>query len=68
MNNKIAKIILIIIMLIYIFSPVDAMPGPIDDFIVLLLGYIAQNRLGKRAKAAEVIGEAKEVEEENEKK
>ena len=35
--NKLAKYILIAVVLIYIISPVDFMPGPIDDFIALML-------------------------------
>ncbi len=35
------KGILIILMIMYIVSPVDACPGPIDDIIVLLIGLAA---------------------------
>lgn len=60
MNNKVAKTVLIIIMLIYILSPVDAMPGPIDDLVVLLLGYIAQNRLGRKTETVEIVDDEEE--------
>lgn len=36
-----AKGMMLILMLLYIVSPVDACPGPVDDFIVLLLGIAA---------------------------
>ena len=35
--NKIMKILLVIFMIVYVVSPIDAMPGPIDDLILLLL-------------------------------
>ena len=35
------KGILVILMIMYIVSPVDACPGPIDDIIVLLIGLAA---------------------------
>ena len=37
MNNA-TKAIIIIVVLIYVISPVDAMPGPLDDIIVILMG------------------------------
>ncbi len=40
MSNGV-KVILVILVLAYIFSPVDAYPGPIDDVIVALLGVAA---------------------------
>ena len=36
MENTV-KIILVVLGLIYIISPVDFVPGPIDDMLVLLL-------------------------------
>ncbi len=44
MNNTLKGIILIV-MIFYILSPIDACPGPIDDFIVLLLGIAARKRI-----------------------
>jgi len=41
------KCILFVFIAIYVVSPVDAVPGPIDDLIVLLLGVSAQTRIGK---------------------
>ncbi len=39
------KVLIAIIVLVYIVSPIDIAPGPIDDIIVLLLGLASQKRL-----------------------
>lgn len=39
--NTIVKVILIVLIIAYCVSPIDACPGPIDDFIVILLGTAA---------------------------
>ncbi len=39
--NDVMKGMLIILILLYIISPVDICPDPIDDIIVLLLGISA---------------------------
>ena len=36
--NGVAKGMILVLMILYIVSPVDACPGPIDDLIVLLIG------------------------------
>lgn len=41
MNNA-AKAIVLILILLYIISPLDLSPGPIDDIIVLLMGLGSQ--------------------------
>lgn len=41
MDSSIVKGMLIVIVILYIISPVDLMPGPVDDAIVLLLGTAA---------------------------
>ncbi len=46
MENFIKGIIVTII-LIYILSPVDACPGPIDDLVVALLGLSKCRKLSK---------------------
>ena len=43
MNNSFIKGILFILVIMYIISPVDACPGPIDDLIFLAL-YAAGNK------------------------
>ncbi len=39
--SNIAKGMIMILMIIYIISPVDVCPGPVDDIIVLLIGLAA---------------------------
>ena len=36
--NGVVKGMILVLMILYIVSPVDACPGPIDDLIVLLIG------------------------------
>ena len=36
------KFIFIAFVIFYIISPIDAMPGPIDDLIVLLLAFASR--------------------------
>jgi len=44
--NGVVKGMLIALIIVYIVSPIDIMPGcPIDDLIVLLLGLAAQKRI-----------------------
>ena len=40
--NGIFKGMLLVLVLLYVLSPVDACPGPIDDIIVILLAFSAQ--------------------------
>lgn len=39
--NDVMKGMIIILMILYVVSPIDACPGPVDDIIVLLLGIAA---------------------------
>ena len=43
--NQIMKILLVIFMVVYVVSPVDAMPGPVDDLILLLLSIGVQREI-----------------------
>lgn len=43
--NGFVKGILFVVVLIYIVSPIDFLPGPIDDIIVLLMSIAAQKGL-----------------------
>lgn len=45
--SNLMKGLVIMAILMYIVSPVDAMPGPIDDIIVLLLGIASQKKLAE---------------------
>ncbi len=39
--NNIVKVIIILVVILYIVSPIDACPGPIDDVVVAILGLAA---------------------------
>jgi uncharacterized membrane protein YkvA (DUF1232 family) len=41
--NGIAKGMIIVLVILYVVSPVDLAPGPIDDLIVMLLGVAAMS-------------------------
>lgn len=43
--NDLMKGLVIMAVLMYIVSPIDAAPGPIDDIIVLLLGLASRKQL-----------------------
>ena len=45
--NGVAKGMLLVLIILYVFSPIDLCPGPIDDIIVILLGVAAQKGIGK---------------------
>ena len=43
--NGITKGMILVLMFLYIVSPIDLCPGPIDDLIVLMAGIAAQQDL-----------------------
>lgn len=43
-----AKGMILVLMVVYIVSPIDICPGPIDDAIVLLLGLAARKGIEAR--------------------
>ncbi len=45
MNNGFIKTLVIVLVLLYIISPVDACPGIIDDVIIALVAVAVHNRL-----------------------
>ena len=45
--SDIAKVMMIVLIFLYIVSPLDLCPGPVDDLIVLMVGIAAQKRIGK---------------------
>lgn len=47
MNNDVLKGIILVSMILYVVSPVDLAPGPVDDMIALLIGVAARRRLTK---------------------
>ena len=44
MNNVMKGMILVLVIL-YVLSPIDGCPGPVDDLIVVLLGMAANKHL-----------------------
>lgn len=42
--SSISKGMILLLVILYLISPIDACPGPIDDLIVLLIGLAAQKR------------------------
>lgn len=43
--NNFMKGLVVMAILMYIVSPIDACPGPIDDIIVLMLGLASRKKL-----------------------
>ena len=43
--NGVMKGMILVLMILYIVSPIDACPGPIDDLVVLFIGLAAQKNL-----------------------
>ncbi|MBR4628374.1 MAG: hypothetical protein IKO47_11905 [Ruminococcus sp.] len=43
--NDVMKGMLIILVIIYVISPIDFVPGPVDDIIVILLGIASQKEI-----------------------
>ena len=46
--NNVLKAALFGLVMLYIVSPADAMPGPMDDMLVALLGYVGTRLLESR--------------------
>ena len=44
--SGVAKGMLIVLVILYVVSPLDLVPGPIDDIIVILLGIASQKSIG----------------------
>ena len=42
--NNVMKGIIMLAVIIYIVSPIDIAPGPIDDILVLLMGIAASKK------------------------
>ena len=40
--SDVGKGMILVLMILYIVSPIDACPGPIDDLIVLIIGMAAR--------------------------
>lgn len=49
--NNISKVLLLITLLAYVISPVDFVPGPVDDLIMILVYALANGRTMAAANA-----------------
>ena len=45
--DGVVKGMLLLLIILYVVSPIDAMPGPIDDIIVIFAGLAARKNIGK---------------------
>ena len=45
MKDGFLKGLLFMLMIVYIVSPVDFVPGPVDDLIVLMMGLASRKRI-----------------------
>ncbi|HEY5562488.1 MAG TPA: hypothetical protein VIK72_12185 [Clostridiaceae bacterium] len=43
--NDFIKALVLVVVLMYIVSPIDAAPGPVDDIIVAMIGIAAKKKL-----------------------
>ena len=50
MNSNVMKGMLLMLTVVYIVSPVDACPGPVDDILVALLGLAARKKISNTHK------------------
>lgn len=46
--NGVMKGMILVLMILYIASPIDACPGPIDDLIVLFIGLAARKKIASK--------------------
>ena len=59
--NKVTKIIIAAIVAVYIISPVDALPGPIDDAVLAIGSWYFMNRKRFSKKRNDVIEDKTET-------
>ena len=52
--SKFLKLVMFIGVIGYILSPADAVPGPVDDLIVMLLGIMANKKISKAKETGNV--------------
>ena len=45
MSNDTMRFLVLIFVILYVISPLDGCPGPIDDLIVVVMGFAARKRL-----------------------
>ena len=55
MNKSFLKGMLFALLIVYVVSPVDFLPGPVDDLLAILMYYIAnRNNFGIEKKDADI--------------
>lgn len=50
-TNNIIKVAILVLVAVYIISPIDACPGPVDDILILLLGLAGRTALNRKNKS-----------------
>ena len=45
MSDETLSILVLFFVILYVISPLDGCPGPIDDLIVVIMGFAARKRL-----------------------
>ena len=45
MSDDTMRFLVLIFVILYVISPLDGCPGPIDDLIVVIMGFAARKRL-----------------------
>jgi uncharacterized membrane protein YkvA (DUF1232 family) len=50
MNNKVLKVMLIALLAVYVISPVDLAPGPVDDLLLILFSAVMNQMSSNRSK------------------
>jgi uncharacterized membrane protein YkvA (DUF1232 family) len=53
--NGVAKGMIIALVILYVISPIDFAPGPVDDLIVVLLGIAATAGKKRLSTAANIV-------------
>lgn len=48
MSDETKKVLILLGMILYVISPMDCLPGPLDDIIVVIAGLIASRKLTSR--------------------
>ena len=47
MENSLLRIIILLVVIVYVVSPIDGFPGPIDDLLVVFLGEAMRSSLSE---------------------
>ena len=45
MNDDTMRVLVLIFVILYVLSPIDGCPGPIDDLIVIIMGAAVRRNL-----------------------